>query len=817
MPAAAERLAQSPAALIPGLIDTRDEGITLAAVVTMNPTGPMRSPRLATAWAPELRQRFPDVTILSGDLLIFDATQRARAEGERLAPWCVLAILAPLWLYFRRLRSAWLAMLCLMVGFVWVLGAAQGFAGGLSLLSLVPLLFTLGVAVDYGIYATTDPAWRDPTISSNRLAPTCLCALTTILGSGALILTDHPALHWLGITLVAGLIGGYFASFFIVAPMTRWRWRRAALKPAILSRWRQLARLLRFLPPVALGALTLLIAIPLVAEIVLAHEAPAGIGPSRAHPPTRTVGSRTYTAGDSWMRWHSVGDNSGFWEFLQSGSDEDRGYAIAKLAGPVDVRIENEMFDQLDYFLPQVWSRWLVLRGMGTNMVDLPRYIAPEYQREIYWAAHFHDDPYQYMAPTYPRIIAYHALHDISQMLIDNPLIVPNTFACTGVISLPAYSAPENGHLFLGRNFDFEGGESFSRQKSVTYVIPPAGEGIPFAHVAWPGLSGAVTGMNAERLALFINAAATKDCRRIGTPTILMARDILQHSRNIEEAAAIIVRTQVFVSDIIVVADGKTGCARVFEKSPAATASYDVSQSAVVANHLMTPRFADDPVNRERESDGTTRQRYARARELLDRLSGRVTPEGLVGLLRDKQGLHDRPLGLGNRNAIDGLIACHGVVMDVTAGKMWVGAWPYVEGPFAEIDVLAMLSHSAGNPTFSAAIVPTLIAEDSMMASKVGQPSGWDQLRASRAAQQEAAAALVAGDLDVALSRSGEAIRENPDFYLGHEFRGRVLFRQGDKSGARAEFARALELDPPYASRRSAIEGMLQQCDTQGK
>ncbi len=215
-------------------------------------------------------------------------------------------------------------------------------------------------------------------------------------------------------------------------------------------------------------------------------------------------------------------------------------------------------------------------------------------------------------------------------MLIDNPLIVPNTFACTGVVSRPSYTASGTaGDLMLARVFDFEGGESFGRQKSITYIVPPPGEGIPFAHVAWPGLAGAVTGMNQEKLALFINAAATKDFRRIGTPTILMARDVLEHAHSIADADRIIRATQVFVSDIIVVADGKTGEARIFEKSPARTASYDVELSAVVTNHLITPTFADDPVNRERQDEGTTMQRYSRARHLLDEMVHHVTVEAL--------------------------------------------------------------------------------------------------------------------------------------------------------------------------------------------
>jgi hypothetical protein len=394
-------------------------------------------------------------------------------------------------------------------------------------------------------------------------------------------------------------------------------------------------------------------------------------------------------------------------------------------------------------------------------------------------------------------------------MLIDNPLIVPNTFACTGVVSLPGYtSAGAGGHLLLARVFDFEGGESFGRQKSITYVIPPAGEGIPFAHVAWPGLAGVVTGMNAEKIAVFLNAAATKDFRRIGTPTILMAREILEHAASIEEAERIIRGTAVFVSDIVVVADGKTGRARVFEKSPAATASYEVEASAVVTNHLVTPTFADDPVNQERRDAGTTMQRYARARQVLDRLKEHVTVPALAGLVRDKRGLNDVDLGYGNRNAIDGLIACHAVVMDVTAGEMWAAAWPNAEGKFVGVDVMGMLKGAAGNAAMEAEASPAEVPAAAMM-----EDGTWERVERARAAAEEAERALRAGDAARAQKLAEAVVRDNPRFYLGHELRGRALYQGGDPVQAKVELMAALALDPPYEARRTAIQGLIARCD----
>jgi predicted exporter len=830
---AADRIARSPAALFPGFVQHDPAGIILAALVQMRNDVSLRK---ATAWGGELRLRFADwgdnaPSLLSGNLLIFDATERARAEGERFAPWCFLAILVPMWIFFRRLRSAWLAMTCLLVGLVWVLGSAQllasaqGAVGGLNLLSLVPVLFTLGVVIDYGIYASTAPPADDGT----RTSATFLCALSTIVGSAALIAATHPVLRWLGITLVAGITGGYLTSILIVGPLSRRRQRQVESPSHARGALRFLLVSGRWAVRVALLLLTVLLAVPPLVEWILARQKPAGADDAPHRPANASTlnrpAPRTYAVGDSWMRWRADPANpaSGLWEFLLAGDPQGRGIATAKLAGPIDLRIEHEMLDQLDTLLPQAWSRWLVLRGVGTNLVTLPDYISPEIQQEIYAAASNHRDTLAYLAPTYPRILSYHALHDISQMLIDNPLIVPNTFACTGVVSSPAYTGtPEApGHLLLGRIFDFEGGESFGRQKSVTYVIPPEGErgeGIPFAHVAWPGLSGAVTGMNREKIAVFINAAATSDFRRIGTPTILLAREILQYAHSIDDAQRLIERTQTFVSDILVVADGKTGQARVFEKSPARLGTYDVQNSLVVTNHLVTPVFANDPVNRSRKDEGTTLQRYARARQLLDRLQGHVTPDALAALLRDKRGMDDKPLGWGNRNSIDALIACHAVVMDVTAGHLWVATWPNAEGSFLGVDLMAMLDSGQGaggkgKPEFNADLPAIGQGQNSMMKAGPDGTDPWTHWEASRRAVDRATAALKRGDPAAALVAADEVVRENPDFYLGHDLRGRALLRQQDFAGAKASFQRALALDPPYLKRRNELEGLIRRCD----
>ena len=216
---ALQRLRESPATLFPGVVEMLPHDISISSTVDLNASLP---PRLATQWAADVRHNLPAVSIICGEVLYLNASRHASMEARHLFPFVALLILIPLWMYFRRLEIAAIAALSLAIGFIWLLGVAQWWGGGLNLLSLVPMLFTMGVAVDYGIYAASDPALRAGSATAGtRNAATFICAATTILGTAAMLLAGHPVLHWIGLTLTAGILGGYLASYFIVGPLVR--------------------------------------------------------------------------------------------------------------------------------------------------------------------------------------------------------------------------------------------------------------------------------------------------------------------------------------------------------------------------------------------------------------------------------------------------------------------------------------------------------------------------------------------------------------------------------------------------------------------
>src|SRR5205814_857202 len=108
------------------------------------------------------------------------------------------------------------------------------------------------------------------------------------------------------------------------------------------------------------------------------------------------------------------------------------------------------------------------------------------------------------------------AIHDVAHMLIDSPFVHGHydelRAGCSAFAA--SASATSDGHVLLARNFDFEAGRVFDEEKVVLVVEPR--DGIPFVHVAWSGMVGAVSGLNREGIACALNASASDDDASVG-------------------------------------------------------------------------------------------------------------------------------------------------------------------------------------------------------------------------------------------------------------------------------------------------------------
>ena len=312
----------------------------------------------------------------------------------------------------------------------------------------------------------------------------------------------------------------------------------------------------------------------------------------------------------------------------------------------------------------------------------------------------FAPDPFATHMPTYPRMVFLHALYDIALSFEHSPLL-----GCTAFGLGP--EATSDGHALFARAFDFEAADVFDRDKAV-FVVREDGK-IPFASVAWPGLVGVVTGMNAEGVAVAVNGGRAREPSTTGMPVAFSLRETLESAHDTTEAVAILSRQNVMVSHLVFVGDAK-GHFVVVERAPGVAAyvreGVDPARVAVT-NHFEGPLGNDERDVRVRETT-TTLPRRARADELVSAVaphSADVTRA--VAMLRDHGCASGTACQLGDRRTIDAFIATHGVVFDLTAKQAWVSEGPHLSGAFVKIDLATIVSTKEGRvPTVELETIP---------------------------------------------------------------------------------------------------------------
>jgi hypothetical protein len=469
------------------------------------------------------------------------------------------------------------------------------------------------------------------------------------------------------------------------------------------------------------------------------------------------------------------------------GSPAELGFHQGALVGDSIARIETEMMGVFVDRVPSFWARHLLLGLVNWNNRALDSHFRPEELTEIAAITEGHrryHDPYAVVSPSFTRGLQYHALHDISQYLIDNPLVHPPQVGCTAVATLGSRS--RDGHLLVGRLFDFEGGSCFDGDK-VVYTVRVDG-GIPFVSVAWGGMAGAVTGLNDAGLWVSINAAATDGQAFVGRPIVMTVRRILERCRTIDEAVAEVRGNAVFVSNGVLLGSGPEQRVVVAEVGPRGFGVREMRDDALVlTNHFLSDAWAGDRTNARRIETGTTIKRMRRAEALLARQE-RHTPESLLALLRDRRGADDADIGFGNRGTINAWIGAHLVVADVTRKVLWVGE-PWhglgravafgIDGPVADATLPAS---------------PDLAQHDQ---------AGSEYLRLER----EVLALLAADRQAAALPLAKRLIGLNPQFFNAHVLVARSTTDPVEK---RHHLERALALQPAYLEDASAIQQSLE-------
>ncbi len=418
-----------------------------------------------------------------------------------------------------------------------------------------------------------------------------------------------------------------------------------------------------------------------------------------------------YKVNQNWLK-HS---KSGLWELYVEGDGYERGIANGMLTKELSTFQEEAFFRQIQLLVPNLNYLKFLKYFVGYFNRHLPDHITEEYKEEILGISKYASDEYDFIAPKYHRILNYHGAHDIGHALQDKNM----TVGCTSFSVWDKKSA--DGKLLVGRNFDFYSGDDFAKNKIVQFTNPKTG--YKFATVTWSGFIGACSGMNVKGLTVTINAAKSSIPTDAATPIALLAREILQYAKNINEAIAIAKKRNVFVSESILIGSAFDNKTISIEKTPTKMDIYEVpnSNEIICPNHYQGNDLKNDAENLTNQIESSSLYRQIRLKQLLGK-SKTINYLNAASILRNQKGINNKNIGLTNEKGLNQLLAHHAVIFKPQDKLMWISANPFQCGKFICYNLDSVFAKAKSLKTNTSINIDSLtIPEDSFLSSKTYQ------------------------------------------------------------------------------------------------
>ena len=481
----------------------------------------------------------------------------------------------------------------------------------------------------------------------------------------------------------------------------------------------------------------------------------------------------------------------GLWEAHIKGEATERGATYGVLCRDLIKQQEDTFHDRIHEMIPS--RRWVEFLHKVTILFNrnMARHIPEEYRNEIYAMSLSACDEYKRYGSNYVRQLNYHAAHDIGHAMQGYMLV-----GCTSFAAWDKSSA--TGELIVARNFDFYMGDDFAKNKIVLFVEPSSG--YRFVSLSWPGMMGVVSGMNEHGLSITLNALKGAIPTSSAMPISLIARHILQHATTIDEAYAIAQKFKSFVSESMLVASAKDGCAAIIEKTPKCTSIYRTEESHILCtNHAQSEALRNDKHNLENIATSDSPYRYERLQELVARHAP-IDVEDAIAILRDTRGKGDCEIGLSNEKALNQLIAFHSVVFEPTKLRLWVSTAPWQLGEFVCYDLGKIFSGELCNKESYALEELTIAADEAAIAEICPHINRFRELSTILRTHIKEHRTL-----EDAILTEFEAL--NPNLYLTHDLLGDYYMSvMGERAKAQSYWQRALELEIAHAHERETIK-----------
>src|SRR5204862_2557700 len=118
-----------------------------------------------------------------------------------------------------------------------------------------------------------------------------------------------------------------------------------------------------------------------------------------------------------------IGQREGLRVVCLRGTGFERGYAEGVLLHEQMHTLETEFLEMVHGYVPQDWKVNVLKNYVMYRNRHLSDFVPLDYRMEIFGLTLGCPDIHPELGPYYNRLLNYHAAHDVSYMLIDNPLV----------------------------------------------------------------------------------------------------------------------------------------------------------------------------------------------------------------------------------------------------------------------------------------------------------------------------------------------------------------------------------------------------------
>ncbi len=504
---------------------------------------------------------------------------------------------------------------------------------------------------------------------------------------------------------------------------------------------------------------------------------------------------RKVSYGRSWLA-----RRGGLWVMHLEGSPEEigdaHGHLGARLFHGLDARVDS-MLEQRYRGWVESWSQLMLLRWDYRNAdAALP----DELRRELSALAAALPDASEGPLEPYHRLFLHQCFFDITQRLQD-VVIEGSVFA---VAPRATSAGVEAGNLIIGRTLSLDLGADFEADRVVAFYYPDGK--YPFVSIGWAGLIGVVTGINARGIFVAANPARTDDAREAdATPLPMVLRKVLEEADTLEQAVQMIEAAELRTAAVVLVGDGVQRKAVVLEASARAGEEGrwtrgEGEQALWATDHMIREAFEGDPHNDRLKRTTSSGYRYDRLAELLA-APGSFQPENAVELLRDRRGLANTELGLGNRNALENLHTTQSVVVDATSMVLWVAEGPSTLGRYRAFDLGHLLARQRTRP----APLPDFPADRLLYSEE------YRDYQEALEGIEFARELLQLGRADEALAAARVSLALAPDIGELHRLLGDIERELGNADEAKVHYRRYLELVPGRMRDQERVKGIIEE------